>query len=234
MLLHLEVQGKNGKDFPRRMFDYYARLFIKHHQPIAAIAVLTGEDGNKRSGLFETSCLWTRASYEYKTISIVDYSEEELLASTNPFAAVMMVARQVFLTAGTLEERDELLFEQKILIAKMLKERMSIFGKKKTGVILSFLNNYVVFNSPEINRKFMARTEEIFEKRNPMGYIEQLAEFKSEGYIQEAKREGAKEQQEKAVRSLLANTEFSAKKIAELIDVPVSFVRKLKADLNTK
>ena len=230
MLLHLEVQGKNGKDFPRRMFDYYARLFIKHHQPIAAIAVLTGEDGNKRSGVFETSCLWTRASYEYKTISILDFSEEELLASTNPFAAVMMVARQVFLTAGTLEERDELLFEQKTLIAKMLKERMSIFGREKTGVILSFLNNYVVFSSPEINRKFMARTDEIFEKKNPMGYIDQLAEIK----IQEAKSEWTKEHQEKAVRSLLANTEFSVKKIAELMDVPVSLVNRLKAELAKK
>jgi len=228
MLLHLEVQGSNGKEFPKRMFEYYARLFVKHSQPVAAIAVLTGKDGNKRPGVFEDSCLWTHTRYEYKTICIADYSDEELLASMNPFAAVLMVAKEVLLNAkGTDEQRDNMLFEQKILMVRLLKERMTVFGEKKTRVLMSFLNNYVVFKTPEINRKFMARTDEIFKTKNTMGYFEQLAEIKHQEGIQEGIQEGLG----KAVRSLLLNTEHSPKKIAGMLGVPISMVRKLKAEL---
>ncbi|HLZ15627.1 MAG TPA: hypothetical protein VKQ08_01225 [Cyclobacteriaceae bacterium] len=227
MLLHLEVQGSNGKEFPRRMFEYYARLFVKYAQPVAAIAVLTGKDGKKRAGVFEDRCLWTRARYEYKTLCIDDYTDQELLASMNPFATVMMVAKEALLKLkGTEEERDKKLLEQKILMVRLLKERMAVYGERKTRVIMSFLNNYVVFKTPEIKRKFMARTDEIFERKNTMGYFEQLAEIKHQ--------EGIQEGLEKAVRSLLSNTEFSTKKIAELVGVPVSLVRKLKAELNKK
>ena len=227
MLLHLEVQGSNRKDFPRRMFEYYARLFVKYSQPVAAIAVLTGKDGNKRPGVFEDRCLWTHARYEYKTLCIEDYTDQELKASMNPFAAVMLVAKEALLKVkGTEEERDKQLLEQKILMVRLLRERMAVYGERKTRVIMSFLNNYVVFKTPEIKRKFMARTDEIFEKKNTMGYFEQLAEIKHQ--------EGIQEGLEKAVRSLLSNTEFSSKKIAELVGVPVSLVRKVKAELNKK
>jgi hypothetical protein len=75
----------------------------------------------------------------------------------------------------------------------------------------------VVFRKPEINRKFMEQTDEIFETKNTMGVLEQLAEIKH----QEGIEKGRKEQKEEMVRSLLANTEFSPEKIAELVGVPV-------------
>ena len=239
MLLHIEVQGKNSKEFPLRMFEYFARLFIKYRQPVAAIAVLTGKVSNKRQGVFEERHLWAHTLYEYKTICIADYSDEELLASMNPFAAVIMVAKQVLLKAkGTEKEQDNILFEQKILMVKMLKERMAVFGEKKTRVIMSFLNNYVAFNGKEINRKFTTRTDEIFQIKNTMGYFEQLAEIKhQEGIqqgIQEGVQQGIKEGLEQAVKSMLSNTDFSPKEIAEMVGVPLSLVRKLKSALNKK
>lgn len=72
----------------------------------------------------------------------------------------------------------------------------------------------------------MEKTDEIFEKRNTMGIIEQLAEIKR----QEALEEG----DEKTVRLFLANTKFPLEKIAELVAVPVSFVEKIKKSLSTK
>jgi len=63
ILLHVEVQGNNGKQFPGRMFEYFVRLY-KRGRPVAAIAVLTGKDGRKRPGIFEDRCLWTCVRYE--------------------------------------------------------------------------------------------------------------------------------------------------------------------------
>src|ERR1700744_5307743 len=92
MLLHLEVQGNSKGDFARRMFEYFIRIFAKHGHPVAAIAIFTGKDGKKMPGMYEDHCLWMRARYEYKTIAIADYTDEQLLASINPFAEVMLVA----------------------------------------------------------------------------------------------------------------------------------------------
>ena len=231
MLLHVEVQGNNEKDFARRMFEYFIRIFSKHGRPVAAIAVLTGKDGGKMPAAFEDRCLWMRARYEYKTLNISDYPDEVLEASTNPFAAVLMVAKEVLLRVkGSKEERDNVLYEHKVLVAKLLKERMAVYGENKTKVMMSFLNNYVVFKTPEINLKFMERTDELFERKNTMGYFEQLAEIRR----QEGVEEGIEKGLEKAVRQLLANTEFSSKKIAELIEVPVTLVEKIKKEQAAK
>jgi hypothetical protein len=227
ILLHVEVQGKNGKEFPERMFQYFVRLLGKRGRPVAAIAVLTGKDGNSRPGVYEYRCLWTRAQYEYKTICIADYTDEILAASSNPFAAVIQVAKEVLLQVkGEGDERDLVLLEEKTRMARLLKEKMAVFGEEKTNAILAFLNNYVVFKNPKINLIFMERTDEIFEKENTMGIIEQLAEIRHQ--------EGVEEGLEKAVRALLAKREFSTEKIAELLDVPVALVEKVKRELDQK
>lgn len=61
-----------------------------------------------------------------------------------------------------------------------------------------------------------------------MGIIEQLAEIKH----QEGVEEGIEKGKEETVRLFLANTEFSPEKIAELVKVPISLVRKLKKQLS--
>lgn len=105
-------------------------------------------------GRYEDLCLWTRVNYEYKTMNIPDYPDGDLEASKNPFAAVVMVAKEVLLKvkeAG--DESDNILLEHKLKVVRLLKEKMAIYGEKKTAAILTFLNNYVSFKNPEINRK---------------------------------------------------------------------------------
>ena len=231
MLLHVEVQGNNEKDFARRMFEYYIRIFGKHGRPVAAIAVMTGKDGKKMPAVYEDRSLWMRARYEYKTLCITDYTDEELEASMNPFAAVLLVAREVLLRVkGTREDRDNVLYAHKELVASLLSKKMAVYGENKTKVMMSFLNNYVVFKTPEINLKFMERTDELFERKDTMGYFEQLAEIRRE----EVRQEGVQEGLEKAVRSLLMHPEFSSRKIAELVEVPLALVEKIKKELNAK
>ena len=231
MLLHVEVQGNNERDFARRMFEYYIRIFSKHGRPIAAIAVMTGKDGKKMPAAYVDRCLWTRTQYEYKTLCITDYPDEQLEASMNPFAAVLLVAKEVLLRGkGAKEDRDNVLYAHKELVASLLSKRMAVYGENKIKVMMSFLNNYVVFKTPEINLKFMERTDELFERKNTMGYFEQLAEIRRE----EVRQEGVQEGLEKAVRNLLVNSEFSPAKIAELMEMPVALVEKIKRQLRAK
>lgn len=235
MLLHIEVQRKNEKDFPRRMFEYFIRLFAKHGHPVAAIAILIGKDGSKMPAAYEDHCLWMRARYDYKTICIADYPDEELAESTNPFAAVMLVAKEALLRVkGGEEEQDKALLEKKILMVRLLKDRLAVFGQKKTQAILSFLYNYVVFKKTETNRKFEEKTDQILGKTNTMDIFDQLVEIKYQEGIEKGVKKGLQKGLRKAVRLFLTNTEFSPEKIAELVEVPVSFVERIKKDLKRK
>ncbi len=224
MLLHIEVQAKNNKDFARRMFDYFIRLFSKYGRPLAAVAVLTGREGGNMPAAYEDRCLWMRARYEYKTLAIIDYPDEMLEASTNPFAVVLLVAKEALLQVkGSDEERDSVLLNQKMRLVRLLKERMEVFGERKTRAILTFLNNYVVFKKPETNLIFMEQTDQLLGKSKTMGIFEQLAEIKHE--------EGIQEGLEKAVRGLLANTDMTPLKIAESVGVPIDLVEKVKKEM---
>jgi hypothetical protein len=225
MMFHLEVEGGNNKDFPSRMFNYFIRVFSKYGRPVAAIAVLTGKYGANMPGAYEDRCLWMRARYEYKTLALTDYPDEVLEESTNPFAIVLLVAKETLLQVeGDEEERDSVLLDQKLRIVRLLKERMAVFGERKTRAILVFLKNYVVFKKPETNLIFMEQTDQLLGKSKTMGIFEQLAEIKHQ--------EGIQEGLELAVRGLLTNSEYSTGKIAELMGVPIDLVEKVKKEMN--
>jgi hypothetical protein len=72
--------------------------------------------------------------------------------------------------------------------------------------------------------------DKITDKKNSMDIFEQVAEWRWE----DGKEEGLKQGLEKAVKVLLANTEFSAEKIASEVGVSISFVERVKKELQTK
>jgi hypothetical protein len=226
MLLHVEVQGKNEKGFAERMFRYYYRILDRHDRDVAAISILTGRDGKNVPEKYERLCLWGRALYEYKTLCITDYTDEALSASNNPFAIVLLVAKEALLKLkGSEEEIDAILLEHKLMIVTLLQGK-GIFGERKINAIMAFLKNYVRFKKPETNRIFRGQVDQKTGKKNTMGIIEQLAEIKAE----EVRKEGKQE----SVRLFLANTEFSMSKIANLVGVSIYFVKKVKESLRPK
>ena len=228
MLLHVEVQGRNEQRFPARMHRYYYRLLDRYDKDVAALAILTGRDGKSVPGKYERHTFWGRVLYEYKTLCITDYTEEELAASENPFAIVMLVAKEALMKLkGTDEEVDKTLLEHKMMIVSLLYDR-GLFTELKINAVMTFLENYVRFKKPETNRTFRERVDQKTGKKNTMGIIEQLAEIKAEEALEKGREEG----NEKAVKLLLDNTEFSMRKIAELVGVSVSFVKKVKANLS--
>jgi predicted transposase YdaD len=170
-----------------------------------------------------------RARYEYKTLAITDYPDEVLEASINPFAVVLLVAKETLLQVGGTEaERDSVLLDKKLRIVRLLKERMEVFGERKTRAILTFLKNYVVFKKSETNLIFMEHTDQLLGKSKTMGIFEQLAEIKHQEGVQEGIQEGL----EKAIRGLLVNNKLSMSEIAEAAGVPVDLVVKIKMEMS--
>jgi hypothetical protein len=217
VLLHVEVQGdtQDRDAFAERMYTYFYRIRDRYPgRLVSALAIFTGENGNRMPGKYGYEYRGTKLTYEYPTVSILDYSDEELDKSNNPFAQVV-VAAKMRLQEGKVPE-DELL-NNKLLAARKLTEKG--FGMEKIRAIFNFLRNYVLFEKPETNRKFDNLFKET-DKTSVMNTVEYL------------KMEGKEEAATAFVENLLKGSDFVVEKIASLANVSVEFVNKVKNQLN--
>jgi len=205
----------------------YCRIFDRFDRPMTAIAIFSGRDGHKLPDRYECSYQGSALTYQYNTLRILDYDDKDLMASDNPFALVILAAKKALLRGKNL---DQELLKQKLLIAKLLYRKG--FRKRKIHAILSFLHNYVRFAEPETNRIFEKGLQKISGKKNTMGIIEAVAEIRAGEALKKGRAQGrAKgrtEEKIKVVRRLLARKGFTVKKIADIVDVSVSFVEKVK------
>jgi predicted transposase YdaD len=233
VLCHVEVQGADDKEFAKRMFKYYARMFDRFDKPLTAIAIFTRKDGRKLPSMYVRKYEGAELTYKYNTLCILDYQDRSLAASRNPFALVMLAAKKALLKGKNL---DGILLKEKLAIAKLLIKRG--YSEAKTNGILSFLHNYVLFEKQETNRIFEEEIDRLTGKVNTMGIIEQVKQMKLDEARAEARKEGRKEADERNKRTfvinLLSSTTFTVKKIADLAGVSEAFVNRVKASLKVK
>ncbi|CAM3920288.1 hypothetical protein SAMN06265348_111168 [Pedobacter westerhofensis] len=78
ILLHLEVQEKYRKDFSKRMFDYFNKLYDKYKKPITAYAIFTEASDIKRNNVFKMDCRGTSLQYIFNTYKIALQDEDML------------------------------------------------------------------------------------------------------------------------------------------------------------
>src|ERR1700722_14276246 len=217
VLLHVEVQGdtQDRDAFAERMYTYFYRIRDRYpDRLVSALAIFTGENGNRMPGKYSYEYRGTKLTYEYPTVSILDYSDEEIDKSSNPFAQVV-VAAKMRLQEGKVPENE--LLNNKLLAARKLTEKG--FGMEKIRAIFNFLRNYVLFEKPETNRKFDNLFKET-DKTSVMNTVEYL------------KMEGKEEAATAFVENLLKGSDFVVEKIASLANVSVEFVNKVKNQLN--
>jgi hypothetical protein len=232
VLCHVEIQGETKPDerplFAERMLHYFYRIWNKDRgtKPVlvSALAIFTGSDGKKMPDRFSYEYRKTRLMYEFPTISILDYTIEELEKSDNPFAQVLLACRTSLLE-GKIPEKD--LLERKILIAsKLLKKG---FSQRKIRAIFVFLENYVLFDEPEMSRTFRERIKSQ-DKNDIMGIDEYLKQVGKEEGLAEGKENSSR----LFVENLLKDATYPVEKIASLANVTLDFVKKIQKGLKAK
>jgi hypothetical protein len=228
VLLHVEIQGDTHDHaaFAERMYTYFYRIRDRYPgRYVSALAIFTGQDGQRMPSRYDYEYRGTSLTYRYPTLSILDYSDEELNKSDNPFAQVMVAAR-LRLKEGKMPEEELLNF--KLLAARRLQEKG--FPMEKIRAIFNFLRNYVLFEKPETNRKFEKLVGQT-DKSSVMNTVEYLRmEGREEGI--EVGIELGKEQATAAiVENLLKGSEFTVDKIASLANVTEGFVNMVKDKL---
>lgn len=92
LLIHIEIQGYYDKDFKKRMFIYYYRLFDRYAVEVVSMAVLSDDDPNYRPGEYRTERWGCEHIFRFPVAKVLDYGEdwERLERDPNPFAMVVM------------------------------------------------------------------------------------------------------------------------------------------------
>jgi len=234
VLIHIEVQGRTEREdrllFPERMFQYFYRCLDRHKKPIAAIAIFTGPDAGHISTCYKYEFMNTNLQYQFNVLRVSDYTNTELAESQNPFAWVLMIAKNALLKG---KDIDKKLLDGKLFIFRRLFDN-GVFERDKLKAILRFLDNYIQFDNPEMNRTFKEEIDKITGKKNTMDIFEQLAQWQREDGIEIGFEKGRQQEKENTVRIFLSHTEFDTEKIASLVGVPISLVEKIKEELRAK
>jgi predicted transposase/invertase (TIGR01784 family) len=227
ILIHVEVQGYRDVNFPTRMFRYYYRIWDRYGHPVTAIAIFMGSATSVNQ--YDEECLGTKLLYEYNVYNVRGAKDEELKASNNPFALVVLAAKASLLSGKV---TDEELMRQHAWIFEALNTRK--IPKRKQLIMWAFLVNCVRFAKPETYRIFDKQLETITGKTNSMGVIEMLEEKGIEKGIERGIERGRTEAQAQFVTNLLAKLHLTDDQIADIAGVDLAFVERIKQALNSK
>lgn len=110
VLIHIEVQGQPEADFAERMFVYHYRVFDRYRRQPVSLAVLADEQEEWRPKGFGYA-LWDCAlDFRFPITKLVAYASrrEELEASANPFATVVLTHLAARETRGNANTRAQL------------------------------------------------------------------------------------------------------------------------------
>ena len=181
-------------------------------------------------------------TYRYNAYHIFNHSEAELLAMDNPFALIVLAAQKALLQ-GKLHE--EALAEHRLTVARALIQSKK-FSHKKIEKLLLFLKNFIYIGNEEINRKFDNQIEQLTGGTITMGIIETIKKIeREEGFeigmekgmekgIEKGIAKGIEKGKREVIENLIIKLGLSDKQVADVTEMSVSFVRKIRASLKNK
>jgi len=165
VLIHIEVQGQPERDFARRMFVYYYRIFDRYERPIMSVAVLADEQADWRPARFAQD-LWNCAvELRYPVVKLLDWREREddLATSANPFAVIV----RAHLTAQETREDPEARGQTKLGLIRELYER----GYEREQILELFRLIDWLLALPREQERAMWREIARIEEEHRMPYI---------------------------------------------------------------
>ncbi len=92
VLIHIEVQLKPERKFPRRMSVYNNRLSDLYNREVTSLAVLADDNPNWRPSHYEEGRWGCLSRLDFLPVKLLDYAgrEAELEADRNPFAKIVL------------------------------------------------------------------------------------------------------------------------------------------------
>ncbi len=247
IIVHIEIQGDDDTDFSERMFRYFYRLYDRHKEKIVALAVITSPTQTKKPQHFHYSYFGTTLHYKYTNRKIFDYDERELEQSNKLFSKIVLATQYMHKTKSNADKRFA--FKRKLMREIF---RNKAYSREAVHAMFHFIDYLLklprelsteLANSirPIINkeekRMLQANREdpsptlaEIFKLEREEGEQKGREEGREEGRA-EGREKGKKDAQQNFAKKLLMTNNMSVKEIAELTELTVDEVEKLKKEL---
>lgn len=234
LLVHIEVQGYEDKDFPLRMYVYHYRCFDRFQKDMIALAILTDENPNYRPSYYEWKKENTAIRYDFGMFKLLDYEEAYFEKEENPFAAVLQIARSHIRNKQLKTDEDLLSLKKKLFKNMLLKGHSKHIIRQITG----FIKYYVKFDNKEYYSKFERHIDIVNKNQPAMGLLEMLKKIDFENGLEKGIEKGIEkgrtetlseaeqkiiQERHKTIRNLLKR-EFSADEIADILEYEIKEV----------
>ena len=162
ILIHIEIQGDEDKDFSLRMFRYFYRIFDRYGKEVVSIAVLTEKASGTADGRFEQKAFGSGVEFHYLPFNLMDYEREQLLADENPMATVVLAAQE----RERLRQQGDR-FNTKLYLIRRLYERG--YSREAITALLKFIDWVIRLNDAEEIR--LRDALQTLEEENKMPYV---------------------------------------------------------------
>ena len=181
ILIHIEVQGQSDADFNERMFVYFYRIFDKYEVKIVSLAVIT----YPAAGTFEYRYEFfnTKVLYQYNVSKIEEKKEEELLASSNPFALVCLAVKY----SNAAKDDKDLRYKFKSKLIRLMYKKGS--GREEILALFEFIDGALDLDDKVLDTKITEEIEQI-EEKEAMPYVTSVERIGIEKGIEKGKKEG--------------------------------------------
>lgn len=234
VLIHVEIQGEPEENFAERMFTYQYRLRDRYNIDVVSLAVLADTRKSFRPTTFYYQRWGCELSFTFPTAKLIDWEARwaELEASDNVFALVVMAQIQAKRVKENASRKDT-----KVALIRLLYER----GYSREQVLRLFnIIDWMIQLPRNLDPEFAQAIYTIQEEKH-MSYvntIERLGIEKGEKLgIEKGRQEGLQEAEYRvlenkrsAARKLIARTEMDDQMIADITELPVEEVEKLRAE----
>ncbi len=202
-LIHVEPQAQHVKEFDRRMFRYFARLYEKYDLSIYPIAVFSFDDHKEKQPSSFKICFsdFEVLRFQYRIVQLNRLDYRKYLKIRNPVAVALATRMGV---AGNALPRIKL---ECLRLLSQLR-----LDSARTYLISHFIDTYLKLTESQ-ELEFQKQLEELPEKEEVMDMI---TSWKREG-IEEGLARGREEGLQEGLQEGRAEVRRSALKYTKLI-----------------
>lgn len=154
VLIHIEVQGYEDREFAKRMFQYMYRIYDKYDKKIYPLAIYTHDIGNNQPDRYEEKFYGMSLRYQFPIYIAIDQAEERLEQDKNPFATVVLAGLYAIKSKDKEEER----FKFKRKLSKMLFQK----GWERKAIVAMFyyIDNIMKLKNEGDNKRIIEEFEQ--------------------------------------------------------------------------
>ncbi|MFH0823135.1 MAG: hypothetical protein V2B18_10330 [Pseudomonadota bacterium] len=165
VLAHIEIQGQEEKEFPRRIYTYNYRIFDRYNRSTASLAILADEHPGWRPDEFGYNLWGCEVSLKFPVVKLLDFSTDWpfLETSKNPFSVVVMAHLKTIATRDDPEDR----LNWKVRLVRMLHERG--YSREEVVGLFHFID-WLMILPEELETGFSTAVSE-YEESIKMPYV---------------------------------------------------------------